>query len=502
MRFPLALLSIILVQTTTFSQAKYDYVWLSGTTPEDTTSFYGTNVMSFNYDTLEIEKQFVGTYFSVANASICDENGNLLFYTNGCYIADASHQIMENGDGLNPGSIFENQCPDSGYRVPKGAIIIPQPGYPEKYFLFHVALTKGSSSVYLIFADKLYYSSINMDLNNGMGAVVEKNQEIVVDTLYGALTAVRHANNEDWWVMMPKANENKYFKVLLTSNGIAGVTEQKIGLDPNPWGMGSGQACFSPDGTKYAWYNSRDNVFLFDFDRSTGELSNFQQLFADTTDTYVGGLSFSPNSRYLYVSTTIKLWQFDTEVSDIQASKNLVGEYDGYKFLGFSSVTFWHMQLGPDCRIYMIASNGAQHLHIIRYPDNAGLACGFEQRGVPLPAVNNFSQPNFPNYRLGTPYPFCDSSIVVGAPLVIPPQVAVRVYPNPATGEVHIALPAAMSGVWVLLNQLGQVVLREPLPPGQPEFSVMLNGVSPGLYFWQVRAEGRQVGSGKLIVLE
>jgi Secretion system C-terminal sorting domain len=148
------------------------------------------------------------------------------------------------------------------------------------------------------------------------------------------------------------------------------------------------------------------------------------------------------------------------------------------------------------------SSNSAKHLHIIRYPDNPGLACGFEQRGVPLPAVNNFSQPNFPNYRLGTPYPLCDSSIVVGAPLVFQPQGEVRVYPNPAGGEVHIALPAAMSGEWVLFNQLGRVVRREVLPPGQLELSVMLNGVSPGLYFWQVRAEGRQVGSGKLIVSE
>jgi type IX secretion system substrate protein len=501
MRFLFVQLLVLTFCHIAFPQAKYDYVWLSGTTPEDTTSFYGTNVMSFNYDTLEIEKQFLDTYFSVTNASVCDENGNLLFYTNGCYIADASHQIMENGNVLNPGSLYNSNCPDKGYRSSNGAIVLPQPGSSNNYFLFHTAKTIGAASPFLIYHDKLYYTVVDMSLNNNLGAVTAKNQVIIQDSLNGSvLSAVRHTNNQDWWVLLSKAHENKYFKVLFTANGVESVTEQKIGMNPNPWG--NGQGCFSPDGTKFASYNSYDNVFLFDFDRSTGELSNFQQIFADTTDSYVGGLAFSPNSRYLYVSTRNKLWQFDTEVADIQASQILIGEYDGYKFLNLSPVTFFRMRLGPDCRIYMIASNSARHLHIIRYPDNPGLACGFEQRGVPLPAVNNFSQPNFPNYRLGTPYPLCDSSIVVGAPLVFQPQGEVRVFPNPAKEEVHIALPAPMSGEWVLFNQLGRVVRREVLPPGQPELSVMLNGVSPGLYFWQVRAEGRQVGSGKLIVLE
>ena len=301
-------------------------------------------------------------------------------------------------------------------------------------------------------------------------------------------------------MLISKAHENKYFKVLFTANGVEAVTEQKIGLNPNPWG--NGQGCFSPDGTKYATYNIYDNVFLFDFDRSTSELSNFQQLFADTTDTYVGGLAFSPNSRFLYVSTRNKLWQFDTEASDVQASRVMVGEYEGYEFLDLFPVTFFRMRLGPDCRIYMIASNGAQHLHVIRYPDNPGLACGFEQRGVPLPAVNAISLPNFPHYRLGTPYPVCDSSIVLAAPLVVLQQAKVRVWSNPASGEVQVALPVPLSssGEWVLYNQLGQVVLREVLPPGQSEFYVPLNSVSPGLYFWQVIAEGRRMGSGKLIV--
>jgi hypothetical protein len=41
--------------------------------------------------------------FDATNSSICDSNGNLLFYTNGIYIANANHDTMMNGNGLNAG---------------------------------------------------------------------------------------------------------------------------------------------------------------------------------------------------------------------------------------------------------------------------------------------------------------------------------------------------------------------------------------------------------------
>ena len=177
------------------AQAKHDYVWLFGTPTDDTASIYGTNVMNFNGGDLEIQKQFLDTYFYVTNASICDKNGNLLFYTNGCYIADASHQIMQNGSGLNPGIIYSSNCPDDGYTSSNGAIILPQPGSSKNYFLFHVAKTIGVASPFLIYHDKMYYTVVDMALNNNLGAVTAKNQLIIQDSLNGSiLSATRHAN--------------------------------------------------------------------------------------------------------------------------------------------------------------------------------------------------------------------------------------------------------------------------------------------------------------------
>ncbi|MEZ5068912.1 MAG: hypothetical protein R2847_10690 [Bacteroidia bacterium] len=40
--------------------------------------------------------------FIEAGANISDAQGNMLFYTNGYYIADASNDTMQNGNDISP----------------------------------------------------------------------------------------------------------------------------------------------------------------------------------------------------------------------------------------------------------------------------------------------------------------------------------------------------------------------------------------------------------------
>ncbi|MFQ5446976.1 MAG: PKD domain-containing protein, partial [Saprospiraceae bacterium] len=78
----------------------------------------------------------------------------------------------------------------------------------------------------------------------------------------------------------------------------------------------------------------------------------------------------------------------------------------------------------------------------------------------------------------------------------------VRVFPNPASEEINIALPAPLPAPaeWRMYNTFGQRVHRSVIPAGQREQSLSLAGMPPGLYFWQMRVEGRQIGSGKVVV--
>src|SRR6185295_10516236 len=80
------------------------------------------------------------------SASIADENGDLLFYTDGLSVWNKNHQIMPNGSGMlgNPSST-------------QSALIIPVPSSDSLYYIF---VCDGGTA---------HYSQLDMTLNGGLG---------------------------------------------------------------------------------------------------------------------------------------------------------------------------------------------------------------------------------------------------------------------------------------------------------------------------------------------
>ena len=138
-------------------------------------------------------------FLYITNTSISDANGELLFYSNGVQVVNAQHEVFSNGSGLSPGTFTD--IFDAGMPIPQGALIIPDPGNWQRYYLFHLNLSLEIPGSFL--PDKLFYSVIDMSLDNGLGNITsEKNIEIIQDSLVnGRLTAVRHGNGRDWWVL-------------------------------------------------------------------------------------------------------------------------------------------------------------------------------------------------------------------------------------------------------------------------------------------------------------
>jgi hypothetical protein len=98
---------------------------------------------------------------------------------------------------------------------------------------------------------------------------------------------------------------------------------------------GVGQAQFTPDGTKYVRINSHNIntgqfIEIYDFDRCDGYLYNPRVInYNDTA--YFAGAAISENSRFLYISSYRYIYQYDLEAEDIEGSKVLVAEYDGFE---------------------------------------------------------------------------------------------------------------------------------------------------------------------------
>jgi len=435
---------------------------------------------------------------------ISDSLGNLLFYTDGCRVVGADHQLLENGDGLNPGEAHDIQCGENGFGYTAGVqscLILPHPSDKNLYYLFHKHIKYEYKPVFKVVTDVLNYSLIDISTGPGSGSVIDKNVVLIEESLtYGQLAATKHANGLDWWLISGGYDNNLYYRLLLSQAGIELLAPQVLGQTAKD----GGQANFSPNGTKYVRYNALEGVYLFDFNRVTGELINFR-LLEVPNNSISDGISFSPNSRFLYVCTRDTVFQFDLESSDVESSRQVVAVYDGYQ--SFFNTTFFNAQLAPDCKIYINTFAAVDVLHVIHNPDEPGLACNLEQHAIQLPFWHLRTLPHFPNYRLGPlvegedPPPPCEPVVAAEeAGLFSGPKA--YIFPNPAPGYFKVVFEEALRrpGRIILYNALGQAVLEEALGPGGREFRVELSGVAPGLYFYSMFRDGELVRGGKLVV--
>ena len=456
-------------------QSKYDYNWVFGYPNSYYPSYpgYGGSLINFA-DSIPTVTWFNIKFDLKANTVMSDANGHLLFYSNGCQVMNWAHQLVENGDSINPGFIHDEFC-DTGYPASQGILALPWPNDSTRYCLLHV---RADSTYYYT---QFLYTQLEFLAPQDSGRVLAKNQLIHQGSFTDLLTAVRHANGRDWWVVLPERFSNRIFIYLFDPTGISLIHEQSLG---QVWtGDGVHQSVFSPDGTRYARVSALNGIHLYDFDRCSGLLSNHLFLDIQQDTVYLStptGLSFSPNNRFLYATVGFKLWQYDTWAVDIAASRQLVAYWDGFLDNGFFQTSFFQHLLAPNDKIYIVPPGGSKHLHVIHKPNEKGLACQVEQRAIDLPAWEYWGMPNVPYYRLyelpgnpcittGTQQP--DQPLGKGA----------RLFPNPTDAVLHIEFPAPVSGSLRLQSLEGRT-LKTWQVHQQRQFALQLHKLPPGIY--------------------
>ena len=449
-----------------------------------------TNAATFTTTTIDTFSLIRPLSLRMTDAGICDTSGNLLFYTNAIAIANRNHDTLMNSQNFNPG-YGTNYYSPYGFNLMQMALIIPHPDSANLYDIFHESFEvmnhPDSPSWNIYQPTHLSYSIADMTLDGGLGGINNvKNDTLLIDTLLnGRLTACKHGNGRDWWILVHKYYSNTIYKILLTPQGPYLHSFQNIG-PPTPDILDYfGQNCFSPDGSKYAIALARtQTVNLFDFDRCTGLLSNHRSVtIMDSTAGFLG-CSFSPNSRFLYVSDALYVYQFDTTVPVLDSSQITVAVYDGY--IGVFQTRFFYHQLAHDGTIYLSTAGGDSVLHQINFPDSAGIACNVTQHSVKLTYYGNATLNTYPNYNLGawagSP---CDT--LTGLPHLNPSaswRRGLKIFPNPNDGNFVISyvLPQNKDGTLEIFDVEGRKVFSKILPQWSTLQQIKLSKLADGIY--------------------
>ena len=316
-------------------------------------------------------------------ASISDNAGNLLFYTDGITVWNRNHLQMPNGFGLLGHSSST-----------QSALIVQEPGSNNIFYIF---TTPAQVNLGGIFGFR--YSTVDMSLQNGLGDVISKNT-LLHQPVTEKLTAVKHANGCDLWVIIHEWDTDEFHAYLVNNSGVStnpvvsntGTVHTGgtiIGLSPNTNAIG--QMKMSPDGGKLALAIRTMGIFeLFDFDNSTGVVSNPISFPPISNRTY--GIEFSPDGTKLYGSlgAVKQLYQYDLMAgssADIINSQTLVGSTTA-DFLGA-------LQLAPDGKIYCAIADRS-YIAAINDPNVIGIACNYIENAVSLSGkISTLGLPTF-----------------------------------------------------------------------------------------------------------
>ncbi len=418
-------------------------------------------------------------------ATISDESGNLLFYTDGSTVWNRNHQIMPTGTGLM-----------GHWSSHQNSIIVPKPASKTLFYIFTTDAQENN------FQNGLRYSIVDMALDNGFGDVTSKNILLMAPT-HEQLGATFHSNCNDIWVITHKRDEEKFYAFLVTENGINPPVISEIGNATQLlWG------CFgfkiSPNGTKilsanfWDWYNTGiiDTVEIYEFNKNTGVLSNRKVLVGDTVNLM---LSFSPDNNKIYVasggiSDGIRIYQYDVNAADINLSKQIV-------FETMENIFIYDAQHSPVSDELFLTNANSSYIPIIQNPNASGVACNFIDSAFYLNGKECMT--SFPNFI--SSYFDTDSAtncFLTNIEAKEIPKSLIPVFPNPAFNTNYITIKTngikiTHIGLYSLTGK--EVMIKQEFSEGQ--IMLDISGIETGIYLLKLKDnDNNQIAVEKLVI--
>lgn len=347
---------------------KEAYNWFFGENAGITFNTFDLNPIALNSSAISSEE---------GCASISDASGKLLFYTNGEIVWNRNHAIMRNGNGLSGSN-----------NATQSVIIIPKPNSSNIYYVITNDYNQGVNGC--------RYSEVDMNSDGSLGDVLSPKNRLIFSNPTEKLTAVRHSNGTDWWLIMHEWDSDVFrvYQVSATGISLNPVTSIIGSIHNGNVTNKKGQLKSSQNGTKIALVlPNMASVELFDFDNSKGILQNAVTLKSSVfNDAY--GVEFSPSGNYLYVTKhelPSAILQFNLRTwtaSGILNTQSLIAESQ-------DAGDFQSLQLAPDNKIYVARPNRT-FLGRINNPDISGKNCNYVDSSIFL--AGKLSRQGLPNF--------------------------------------------------------------------------------------------------------
>jgi gliding motility-associated-like protein len=369
--------------------------------------YFGFNAgIRFDPDTGSVTALTDGSLATEEGCStISNVNGDLLFYTDGITVYDRTHAVMQNGNGLkgNPSST-------------QSGIIIPKPGNTDVYYIFTVDTGANGGQ-----DTGLHYYEVDVSLNGGLGAVITDiaNPPNLLSGCSEKIAAIGVNNSEDIFVSVLASLsgiEKSQFDTIHTFRvGASGVGETPVKSSVSTIEFDRrGYLKFSADGKNLVSANMREGTYLYDFDATTGIVSNERNLNLPSPNSFGYGVEFSPNNQFLYVSASndanisAPASSHRSSIYQFEIDKPTIGEINGSRLEVYSGLGYrGALQLGINGKIYRALSDnydiGKPFLGVINNPDIKGAGSNYQNDAIPL---------NGPVSRQGLP-PFIQSFFAI-----------------------------------------------------------------------------------------
>ncbi|WP_085516664.1 PKD domain-containing protein [Marivirga sericea] len=277
--------------------------------------------------------------------TVSDDNGELLFYTNGDVIWDSEHIEMANGTDLG-GDPAASQ----------GVIAVAHGSDPSLYYLF---LNEDASTGTNVFS----YALVDMKLNNGLGDVVLKGRKIYSrSTEKVAAQGVQNTN-----VLTHELGSNSYRLYPVNDQGINAAEYISQGSDYFSNSSANGYLKYAAGGDKVAQAYNSGGAFI-DFLRRDS-VENWEEALINVNfGGIVYGIEFSPSSNLLYA--TINNGQNSLLLQIPVNDDYTIEEIENPDSVTVADLSFeaGALQTGPNGQIY-IAANNSPDVYTIGSPD-------------------------------------------------------------------------------------------------------------------------------------